>query len=195
MHIAYFRVSTGDQSVESQRRGLVGPFDKEFIDDGVSGVIPASQRPAFANLLAHVRDGDTVHVYAIDRLGRDALDVQATVRRLMDAGVLINVYGLGLIGRGVGELIVAVLAQVADMERRRILQRTAAGRETAKQALALTGRTHHGKLSLGRPFAGDAERVSAWRQVNNATVSETMKKFGLSRATVFRYCSTSLAAS
>lgn len=67
----------------------------------------AADRPAFAKLLAYMRHGDTLHVYALDRLGRDALDVQATVRRLLDKGVTLDVRGLGPIGRGVGEFIVA----------------------------------------------------------------------------------------
>src|SRR4051794_35116177 len=118
--IAYFRVSTSDQSIESQRTALGGHFDKEFKDEGVSGAIPASQRPGFSKLLQYVREGDTVCVYAVDRLGRDALDVQGTVRNLTGRGVAVDVHGLGRIGKGVGELILAVLAQVADMERQRI---------------------------------------------------------------------------
>lgn len=75
--IAYFRVSTTDQSIEVQRGALGGPFDKEFADEGVSGAVQAAQRPGFSELLKFVREGDTVFVYAVDRLGRDALDVQA----------------------------------------------------------------------------------------------------------------------
>ena len=77
MHrIAYYRVSTGDQSIESQRLALGGDFDQEFSDEGVSGGTLAAKRPGFADLLSKVRPGDMVHVYAVDRLGRDALDVQ-----------------------------------------------------------------------------------------------------------------------
>ena len=57
-------------------------FDEGFDDVGVSGAILAAKRPGFARLLAFVRKGDTLHVYAVDRLGRDALDVQSTVRAL-----------------------------------------------------------------------------------------------------------------
>lgn len=193
MRIAYYRVSTGDQSIEAQRTAMSGPFDQEYSDDGISGATMAAGRPGFARLLAHVRSGDSVHVYAVDRLGRDALDVQSTVRGLIDRGVIVDVHGLGPIGRGVGELILAVLAQVAEMERRRIAERTAAGRDAARQALAETGRTHRGKESLGRPFAHDASRVAAWRRVNSASIAATAKHFKLSPATVKRYCASSAA--
>lgn len=188
MHrIAYYRVSTGDQSIESQRLALGGDFDQEFSDEGVSGGTLAAKRPGFADLLSKVRSGDTVHVYAVDRLGRDALDVQATVRLLIDKGVTVDVHGLGPIGRGVGELILAVLAQVADMERQRIKERTQAGRAAARAALEATGRTHRGKESLGRPMAQDAASVVAWRRENGASIAQTARHFGLSPATVKRY--------
>lgn len=192
-HIAYFRVSTSDQSIEAQRQALLSAqggqqFDREFSDEGVSGATLAAQRPGFAALLNFVREGDTVHVYAVDRLGRDALDVQATVRRLMDSGVALEVRGLGRIARGVGELILAVLSQVADMERQRIKERTEAGRQAARQALALTGKTHKGKASLGRPVAHDPQAVVAWRKENGASIAATAARFDLSVSTVKRYC-------
>lgn len=186
--IAYYRVSTGDQSIEAQRQALSGSFEREFEDVGVSGATLAAERPAFSKLLSYIREGDTLCVYAIDRLGRDALDVQMTVRRLLEMGVTIDVNGLGAIGRGVGELIVAVLAQIADMERQRIRERCEAGRDAARAALKATGRTHRGKASLGRPRAADAVAVTTWRRANKASIRETCEHFGVSKATVARYC-------
>lgn len=188
MRIAYFRVSTGDQSVEAQRQAMGGTFDREFLDEGVSGGVMAAERPGFAKLLELVRTGDTVSVYAVDRLGRDALDVQGTVRRLIRGGVTVEVHGLGPISGDVGELILAVLAQVADMERRRIRERTEAGRQAARKALEVTGRTHRGKEGLGRPKASDAAAVAAWRSLNKKSIQETARHFEISPATVKRYC-------
>jgi putative DNA-invertase from lambdoid prophage Rac len=186
--IAYFRVSTGSQSTESQRQALGGGFDREFTDEGVSGATLAADRPGFGTLLSYIREGDTLYVYALDRLGRDALDVQATVRKLLGMGVTLDVLGLGPIGRGVGELIVAVLAQMADMERARIKERCDAGRDAARASLLSTGKTHKGKASLGRPKAADAVEVARWRKENGATIPQTMARFGISKATVARYC-------
>jgi putative DNA-invertase from lambdoid prophage Rac len=189
MHLAYYRVSTSDQSIESQRSAIGIKPDKEFIDEGVSGGVMAADRPGFKALLKHVREGDTLHVYAVDRLGRDAIDVQQTIRNLLQEGVKVEIRGLGTIAPGVGELIIAVLAQVADMERERIKERTAHGREVAKASLAATGLTHRGKVSLGRPVKEDAAEVAAWRTANGASISGTARHFGLSDATVKRYCS------
>lgn len=188
MRLFYYRVSSGDQSIEAQRHAMGGNCDREFADEGISGTVKAADRPAFAKLLEQARSGDSVHVFAVDRLGRDALDVQATVRRLLDAGVTVEVLGLGPIGRGVGEIILAVLAQIADLERRKIVERTSAGRNAAREALALTGRTHRGKLSLGRPHKADREMVVQWRRNNEASIAETAAHFKMSPATVKRYC-------
>lgn len=186
--LAYFRVSTVDQSIASQRSALGGDFAKEFCDEGVSGSVLAADRPGFAALLAYAREGDEIHVNAVDRLGRDALDVQSTVRRLLERGVSLEVRGLGRIAKGVGELILAVLAQVADMERQRIIERTAQGREAARRSLAATGLTHRGKESLGRPVKADVQAVKAWRTANSASIAQTAAQFDLSTATVKRYC-------
>jgi len=187
VRIAYYRVSTRDQSIDAQRHAMGGPFDREFADEGVSGGTMAAERPGFAQLLGMVREGDAVHVYAIDRLGRDALDVQTTVKRLIDGGVTVNVHGLGPIAGDAGRIILAVLAQVAEIERRKIKERTEAGREAAKASLRATGRTHRGKESLGRPKAADAAIVIAWRRDNGASIKMTAAHFGLSEATVKRY--------
>lgn len=194
-HLAYFRVSTSDQSIESQRSALlqslgVQGFEREYADEGVSGAVPAAQRPQFAQLLTYIREGDTLHVYAVDRLGRDAIDVQTTVRALLSKGVTVEVRGLGRIARGVGELILAVLSQVADMERERIKERTASGREVARASLAATGKTQHGKTSMGRPLEGNPEAVRQWRKEQGASITATAAHWKLSTATVKRYCAT-----
>lgn len=185
--IAYYRVSTGGQSIEVQRNALNGPFDKEFADHGISGKVLAGQRAGFSEMLSYVREGDTLHVFAIDRLGRDAIDIQHTVRLLLDKGVTLEVRGLGSIARGVGELIVAVLAQIAQMERDAIRERTEAGRVLARETLEATGLTHRGKKSLGRRTACDPDAVRRWRAETGASLSVTARQFGISVTSVKRY--------
>ena len=193
MRIAYFRVSTGDQSVSAQRHALGGTFDREFYNEGVSGGVLAADRPGFVKLLDTVRKGDSIHVSAVDRLGRDAIEVQSTVRRLVDAGIVIDVHGVGVLAGDTAKLILAVLAQLAEMERTKIRARTEAGREAARASLAATGKTQHGKLSLGRPKATDGAEVASWRAANAASIAETSNHFGLSVATVKRYCAATAA--
>jgi len=191
--VAYFRVSTKDQSIEAQRVALGGTFDREFQDDGVSGATPAALRPGFSELLNFVSEGNTVLVSHVDRLGRDAIDVQTTVRKLLDKGVNVDIKGLPIIGRGfgAGDLVIAVLSQVAQMERDRILERCESGRAAARACLEATGKTHRGKASLGRPFKANAAAVLAWKSEHTASFAKTSEHFGLSIATVKRYASAS----
>lgn len=195
-NIAYYRVSTNGQSIEAQRAAMSYgiTFDKEFSDEGVSGGIPALHRPGFSQLMSYVREGDTLHVYAVDRLGRDAIDVQMTIKNLLARKVTVHIRGLGPIAAGVGELIVAVLAQVAEMEKTRIAERTATGRSIAKKALVATGLTHRGKASLGRPAKADATSVRMWKEENKKSISATARHFQVSESTVKRYCAPSSSA-
>lgn len=192
--IAYYRVSTHDQSIDAQREALGCSFDEEFIDEGISGGTLAADRPGFSKLLAHARKGDAVHVYSIDRLGRDALDVQATVKHLLDKGVTVDVRGLGPISGDAGKIIVAVLAQMAEIERNRIRERCDVGRAAARASLAATGKTHRGKASLGRPMAANASEVISWRKEQKASIRQTAEHFGISPTSVKRYCADALTA-
>jgi putative DNA-invertase from lambdoid prophage Rac len=187
--IAYYRVSTGDQSIDAQRTALGGSFDDEYRDEGISGATLAADRPGFAKMLASVRKGDTVCVYAVDRLGRDAIDVQTTVRDLIAKGVTVDIHGLGPIRGDVGGIIVAVLAQVAQMERNRIKERCDTGRAAARVAIAETGKTHKGKHGLGRKPLDQGPAIAAWRKANGASISQTADHFKVSPASVKRYCS------
>ena len=197
--VYYLRVSTKDQTVESQRTalGITDATDPDtiFVDEGVSGTIDALDRPGFARCARYCRKGDTLKVTALDRLGRNAIDVQRTFQALVSKGVVVDVLGMGVVAGEVGTLLVTILSGVAQMERARIAQRTEAGRETARQMLARGGRTQNGKTSLGRPvgrLSGGREvnpaEVAAWRNANSASIQATADHWGLSTATVKRYC-------
>lgn len=190
--VFYLRVSTKDQTIESQRTalGITAATDPDtvFKDEGVSGAIDALDRPGFNACARFCRKGDTLRVTALDRLGRNAIDVQRTFAMLIGKGVIVDVDGMGPVAGDVGTLLVTILSGVAQMERARIAQRTEGGRETARQHLALHGTTHNGKSSLGRPFETDREEVAAWRKANSASIQATADHFGVSTATVKRAC-------
>lgn len=186
--IAYYRCSTRDQSVEHQRHALGGSFDREFEDVAVSGATTAAQRPGFMRMLDFMREGDEVWITAIDRLGRDSIDIQQTFRDHFQAkGVRLWVQGLGYIEGEIGTFILTLLTQIAQMERNRIAERCASGRETAKLALLATGKTHRGKTSMGRPALYDPATVMEWRTKNEASIAVTAKHFGISASSVKRF--------
>lgn len=83
----YGRVSTKGQTTENQLheiRAAGYQVETEFwyAEEGVSGKVPALQRPEFIKLLGQIRLGEVLVVTKLDRLGRDAQDVSATIKML-----------------------------------------------------------------------------------------------------------------
>lgn len=177
--IAYVRVSTDDQTNENQRRAIEARYNvsRWFVEDGVSGSIPASQRPAMGSLLAYVREGDTVVVVAIDRLGRNTIDVLSTVEALQAKKVSVVSMREGFdLATPAGKLMLTMLAAVAELEKENIKARQMAGIERARA---------EGK-NLGRVKVINDENVRQWRQANSASIQTTAAHFGISTASVKR---------
>lgn len=144
---AYARVSTADQNVagqflEIEQAGYQVDADFRFDDVGVSGSVPAADRPGFQSMLGKLRKGETVVVTKLDRLGRDTVDIMQTVRKLSDMGVKVVVLQLGNVDltSSAGKLILSVLASVAEMERDLIRERTMAGLALARAEGRVGGR-------------------------------------------------------
>ncbi|BAN54194.1 MULTISPECIES: recombinase family protein [Pseudomonas] len=178
--IGYVRVSTGEQSVAAQKHSMrAHAIDKWFEDSGVSGAVPALERPGCAAMLAYAREGDTVVVAAVDRLGRDTIDVLSTVEALQAKAVSVISVREGFdLSTEIGRFMLAMLAAVAKLERSNIKARQMAGIEKARS---------EGK-ALGRKATVDPVEVSTWRRENSASIAQTAEQFGISTATVKRCC-------
>jgi putative DNA-invertase from lambdoid prophage Rac len=177
----YGRVSTSSQHTENQRLELeAAGFKIEywFADTGVSGKTSASQRPQFALLLDKIRDGETLVVSKLDRLGRDAVDVLQTIRLLGSRGIQVIVLQLGKVDLTsvAGKLLLTMLVAVAEMERDLLVERTQAGLERAKAQ----GKT------LGRPSkTNDQQRIEIRSMLNaGQSVSAVARQFNVSRANI-----------
>ena len=83
--IGYTRVSTVAQTLDQQQTALEAAGVTKFFSDTMSGA--RDDRPGLAELLAYVRDGDTVVVWKLDRLGRNLAHILATVKELTERGV------------------------------------------------------------------------------------------------------------
>lgn len=129
---AYLRVSTKDQTTEQQlaqiqSAGYLIEKDRVYVEHGVSGKVPALQREQFSKLTERMDSGDSLVVTKLDRLGRDMLDVIATIRDLTDRGVSISILGLGTLdGSPQAKLTLALLAAISEYERDLISERTKA---------------------------------------------------------------------
>ena len=180
--IAYARVSTDDQTTEAQRHQIEQQYkvDHWYTDEATSGATKALDRPGFAKLFSFVRLGDVVIVAAIDRLGRNTIDVLETVEALQAQGVIIKSMREGFdLSSPIGKAMLTMLAAVAELERSNIKARQMAGISRAKAE----GR------KLGAPKLIDNETVASWRKENGATIKGTAEHFGISTATVKRACS------
>ncbi|MBD8531694.1 MULTISPECIES: recombinase family protein [unclassified Massilia] len=179
----YGRVSTRDQQSENQRLELERAgyqVDYWFADEGVSGKVPALQRPQFAKMLSQIRDRETLVVAKLDRLGRDAQDVGATIKMLAARHIEVIVLQLGKLdlASAPGKLMLTMLAAVAEMERDLLVERTQAGLARAKAE----GKT------LGRPTrTTDEQRATmVTRHKAGASISALSRDYAISRASVMR---------
>jgi len=179
--IAYTRVSTDEQTINAQRHTIENRYkvNKWFNDEATSGAIKAKDRKGFGQLLGYVREGDTVVVYAIDRLGRDTIDVLETVEKLKAKGVAVVSIREGFdLSTPMGKAMLTMLAAMAELERSNIKARQMAGIERARA---------EGK-NLGREKVIDDAAVVQWRQENSASIKATAEYFGISTASVKRAC-------
>jgi putative DNA-invertase from lambdoid prophage Rac len=179
---AYARVSTVDQLTENQREQIAQAGysipPRRFVEEKVSGSVPAMQRQGFVKLMDKLVEGDTLIVTKLDRIGRDSIDVQQTVRLFADRGIRLIVLQLGNLDltSSAGDLMVKVLAAVADFERSLIVERTQAGQARARA---------EGK-HMGRPSKTSEEQKATIRQQldQGASVSQVARDYGISRASV-----------
>ncbi|VVN25535.1 recombinase family protein [Pseudomonas fluorescens] len=179
--LAYVRVSTDDQSTDAQRHSIAALHNVQhwFADEATSGGTKALDRPGFTELFKFARKGDTLVVSAIDRLGRDTIDVLVTVEALKAKGVMVLSMREGFdLSSPIGKAMLAMLAAVAELERSNIKARQLAGIARARA----TGQ------KLGAPKRIDDEAVRVWRKANSATIQETAAQFQISVAAVKRAC-------
>lgn len=181
---AYCRVSTSDQTTENQLQEIAGAgftvAPQRAITETISGSVEASQRPGFASLMVKMEAGDVLVVTKLDRLGRNAMDVRATVDRLEAAGIRVHCLALGGMDltSPAGKMTMGVINAVAEFERDLLIERTQAGLSRAKAE----GKT------LGRPQSLSGSTVEQVRQRLAAgdTVAAVARDFGTSRQTVMR---------
>ena len=178
---AYTRVSKSEQNPENQKHEIEQSgfnVDYWFCDHGVSGSTQASQRPQFQQLINQIRDGETIVVTKLDRLGRDAIDVGQTVRMLQERNIKVIVLGLGGtdLTSPAGKMLMTMLSAVAEMERDLLIERTQAGLARAKA---------EGKVLGRKPKTNPSQREIIRQQLNEGvSVSQVARDFGISRASV-----------
>jgi DNA invertase Pin-like site-specific DNA recombinase len=177
--IGYVRVSTIAQTLEQQRAALDTAGVVKTFADTMSGA--RDDRPGLAELMAYVREGDTVVVWKLDRLGRNTLHILETVKALTDRGVSLLSITDGIdSSTAPGRMMIGVLGSLAEYERELTMERTALKRDASRA----------NGVSFGRPKkVADATHVATARRMktDGHTARDVAKYLGVSRATVYRY--------
>ena len=132
MLIGYARVSTQDQNLELQIEALTKAGCHRLFDDKVSG--SRAERAGLAKALDMLRDGDTLVVWKLDRLGRSVKNLVDLVGQLHKQGVQFKSLTDAIdTGTPSGRFFFHVMASLAEMERELIVERTRAGLDVARQ--------------------------------------------------------------
>lgn len=181
---AYCRVSTTDQTTDNQIKEIESAgftvAKQRIITETVSGSVAAAERKGFAKLLDKLEEGDVLIVTKMDRLGRNAMDVRATVERLDEIGVRVHCLALGGVDltSPAGRMTMQVINAVAEFERDLLIERTQAGLRRAKA---------EGKV-FGRPSAlTEAQRRIAVERLDAGTpVAQIARELRTSRQTIMR---------
>ncbi|MBO0863465.1 MAG: recombinase family protein [Mycobacterium sp.] len=176
--MGYARVSTIDQHPELQLDALEAAGCQRIFADHVCSV--ADDRPELARCLDHLREGDTLVVWRLDRLGRSVRDLIDRVAGLEQRSV-----GFRSLSEHIdtttppGKLVFHIFAAIAEFERDLIRERTAAGLAAARA---------RGRVG-GRPKALSTGQVAAVQRLYDTgelTVAEIGQIFGVSRQTIYR---------
>lgn len=192
MILGYVRVSSTDQakddrsSLQTQTDVIEGiarvrgasKFDVQiFTDAGISGATKLSFRPAGSDLLKAMKSGDVVIASKLDRMFRSAGDAVTMFEEFKAAGVDLILYDISAepLSSAVGKMTLTILAAVADMERQRIMERTAAGRAAKKAKGGAVGEVPFGfrKVGEGRAAVLEANEQEIAAQARMKVLART----------------------
>lgn len=180
----YARVSTPDQTTDNQvlevQAAGFSVSPRRIITECISGSVAAIARPEFSRMLDRLEPGDVLIVTKLDRLGRNAMDVRATVERLAEDGI--KVYCLALGGMDLtsstGKMTMGVISAVAEFERDQLVERTNAGLARARAQGTKLGR----RALLPERKQLEVQQLLA----EGVSVSKLAKDCGTSRQTIMR---------
>lgn len=178
MKIGYARVSSSGQHLDVQRTALTDAGCEKIYAEKVSGV---GERAELQAALQFLREGDTLVIYKLDRLGRSLKDLLDIIEQLQKRNIsLVSLRDNIDTGSTTGKLTLHIFASLAEFERDLIKERTEEGRREAKKK----------GVKFGRPKQPKPERASMCAQLyrNGNSISAIMRTTGIrSRNTVYKY--------
>jgi DNA invertase Pin-like site-specific DNA recombinase len=185
MLVGYARVSTQDQNLDLQRDALTKIGCQKIFEDKISGT--RAERPGLAKALEILRQGDTLVVWKLDRLGRSVKQLVDLVGQLHKQGVQFRSLTDSIdTGTTSGRFFFHVMASLAEMERELTVERTRAGLEVARQLGRKGGRKRR---------MTDSKIESAKKLLSNGVPpKDVAKNLGVSVPTLYRWIPASALA-
>lgn len=182
MKIGYARVSTFEQNLDLQTDALMKEGCKQIFTDKVSGV--KSQKPNFEKLLSYVREGDTIVVWKLDRLGRSTTQLIELMEELKKRGIHLKSLNEAIdTTSATGILFFQFMCVLAEHERNIIKERTNAGLSAARAR----GRTGGRPKGLSEHYKLIAPEVKEMYEKGNRSTEEIRKIFGIrSQPTLYK---------
>ncbi|TSK09158.1 MAG: recombinase family protein [Geobacter sp.] len=178
MLIGYARVSTQDQNLEMQRNALTLAGCEKIFEDTISGT--RADRPGLKLAMEVLRDGDTLVVWKLDRLGRSVKGLVGLVGELAAGGIQFSSLTDSInTNTTSGRFFFHVMASLAEMERELIIERTKAGLAAAKQQ----GRTGGRKRRMTDSKIEAAKKLLA----GGASPKSVASDLGVSVPTLYRW--------
>lgn len=178
MLIGYARVSTQDQNLDLQIQALTQAGCQKIFEDKISG--SRAERPGLAKALEMLREGDTLVVWKLDRLGRSVQSLVDLVGNLYKQGVQFKSLTDAIdTGTTSGRFFFHVMASLAEMERELTVERTRAGLEIARQL----GRKGGRKRQMTDSKIESAKKLLA----NGVPPRDVAKNLGVSVPTLYRW--------
>ncbi|RAM64946.1 recombinase family protein [Herbaspirillum rubrisubalbicans] len=190
----YARVSTADQTPDNQLL-LAQKAGYEFLPirirtETISGTVPAMERPVFVQLVSQLEPEDILVVAKLDRLGRNASDVDRTVEMLAQRKIKVVVLDLPIIEvtSAAGDLVRRMFAAFAQFERDQLVERTHAGLARAKAEGKALGRRDAlavlaEKRGVGLPQLHEEIRG---KLAEGATARGLAREYGVSHPTIMK---------
>jgi DNA invertase Pin-like site-specific DNA recombinase len=178
MLVGYGRVSSDDQNLDLQNDALTGAGCDRIFADKISGA--KDNRPGLDAALDHLRPGDTLVVWRLDRLGRSLKDLLIIIEDLniRSIGFKSLTESIDTTTSG-GKLIFSIFGAIAEFERQLIRERTLAGLAAARS---------RGRKS-GRKIQHDDKKIAAVQHLaasSENSISQVCQTIGISRATYYR---------
>ena len=181
MKIGYARVSTRDQNLEMQTEALQKAGCEKLYKETKSAV---KERPELENMLAHLREGDVVVVWKLDRLGRSLKHLIDLVSGFREKGVEFISLNDSIDTTTIqGRLTFNIFASFAEFERELIRERTLAGLQAARERGRIGGR----KKGLSAEAKKTAHASYKLWKDQTLSISEILKVVNVSKATFYRY--------